>query len=109
MAFRQDLIEISSHRKELGLRGDCPYPLPTSDESVVYRKEFEDFVTARELKQKLICLLDTAPDGWVPTHLWEATKLGHKEAFDEVVQTVRDTGDQSMSEEKLRKMWPFDI
>lgn len=112
MAFRQELIEISSRWKELGLSNYCPYPLPTSDELVVYRKYFEDFVTAQKLKQRLICLLDTTPDGWIPTQLWEATKSAHKEAFDELVQAVRDakiTDDQSMSEEELRKMWPFDI
>ena len=112
MAFRQELIEISSRWKELGLPNSCPYPLPTSDELVVYRREFEDFVAARKLKQRLICLLDTTPDGWVPTQLWEATKSAHNEAFNELVQAVRDaevTDDQSKSEEKLRKMWPFDI
>ncbi|KAL9123779.1 MAG: hypothetical protein Q9217_006825 [Psora testacea] len=112
VAFRQELIEISSRWKELGLPNSCPYPLPTSDELVVYSREFEDFVAAQKLKQRLICLLDTTPDGWVPTQLWEATKSAHKEAFDTLVQAVRDakiTGDQSMSEEQLRKMWPFDI
>ena len=112
MAFRQELIEISSRWKELGLLNSCPYPLPTSDELVIYRKEYEDFVTARDLKQRLICLLDTTPDGWVPTQFWETTKSAHKEAFDEIVHAVRDakiTDGQSMSEEELKKMWPFDI
>ncbi|KAI4287425.1 MAG: hypothetical protein L6R35_003318 [Caloplaca aegaea] len=112
VAFRQELIEISSRWKELGLPNDCPYPLPTSNELVVYRKDFEDFVMARKLKQRLISLLDTTPDGWVPTHLWEATKSAHKEAFDELVQAVRNakiTDDQFMSEDELRELWPFDI
>ena len=67
---------------------------------------------ARKLKRRLICLLDTSPDGWVPTQSWEATKSAHKEAFDELVQAVRDAriaDDQPMSEEELRKIWPFDI
>lgn len=112
VAFRQELIEISSRWKELGLPNDCPYPLPTSNELAVYRKDFEDFVIARKLKQRLICLLDTTPDGWVPTQLWEATKSAHKEAFDEIFQAVRDakiTDDQSISEDDLRELWPFDI
>lgn len=44
--------------------------------------------------------------------MWEATKSAHNEAFNELVQAVRDAkviDDQSMGEEKLRKMWPFDI
>lgn len=112
VAFRQELIETSRRWKELGLPNHCPYPLTTSDDLVVYRREFEDFVTARKLKQNLIWFLDTVPDGWVPTEFWEATKSAHKEAFDEHVQAVRDTkiaDDQSMSEEQLRKIWPFDI
>ncbi|MCJ1382441.1 hypothetical protein MMC17_005554 [Xylographa soralifera] len=109
VAFRQELIEISSRWKELGLSNSCPYPLPTSNDLVVHQTEFEDFVEARKLKQRLTCLLDTTPDGWVPTQLWEATKSAHKEAFDEIVKAVRDADEESMSEEKLRKIWPFDI
>ena len=112
VAFRQELIEISCHWKELGLPNDCPYPLPTSEELAVHRKEFEDFVVARKLKQRLIGLLDTTADGWVPTQSWEATKSAHKEAFDVFVQTVRDekiTDNESMSVEELRKIWPFDL
>ena len=112
VAFRQELIEISSRWKELGLPKYCPYPLPSSDELVAHRREFEDFVAARTLKQRLICLLDTTPDGWVPTQAWEATQSAHKEAFDELVQAVRDAeiaDDQSMSEERFRKIWPFDV
>lgn len=112
VAFRQELIEISSRWKELGLPNSCPYPLPTSDKLVNHQKEFEDFMTARDLKQKLICHLDITPDVWVPTEMWEATKSAHEEVFDEIVQAVRDeknTDDQAMSEEELRRIWPFDI
>ena len=63
VAFRQELIEISSRWKELGLPNDCPYPLPTSDDLVVHRKEFEDFMAAQNLKQRLIRFLDIPSDG----------------------------------------------
>ena len=112
MAFKQELIELSSCWKELGLPVSCPYPLPTPDELAVHRKEFEDFVVARDLKQKLTCVLETTPDGWVPTEFWEATKSAHKEALDVFIQTVRDgkiADDREMSEEDLMRMWPFDI
>ena len=104
VAVRQELVEILSRWKELDLPNSCPYPLATSHDSVVYRRGSEEFVTARKLKQRLICLLNTTPDGWVPTQLWEATKSAHKEAFDELVQAVRTSeisDDQSMSEEGL--------
>ncbi len=112
VAFRQELIEISGRWKELGLPDSCPYPLPTSDELAVYQREFEDFVAARKLNQRLICHLDTTPDGWVPTELWEAAQSAHNEAFDVIVQAVTDgkvTDDDYMSEEELKKVWPFDI
>ena len=96
VAFRQELIEISSHWKELGLPDSCPYPLPTSDDLAVAQREFEDFVKARQLKQRLVSLLNTTSDGWVPTQSWETTKSAHKEVFDELVQAV--------GEEELRKM-----
>lgn len=57
-------------------------------------------------------LLDTSPDGWVPTNSWEATEVAHKEAFDELVRTVRNAESddtQPMNEEDLRIIWPFDI
>lgn len=111
-AFRQELIEISSRWTELGLPNSCPYPLPSPDELAVHRKEFQEFLTARKLKQRLVSLLDTASDGEVPAQRWEATRSAHKEAFDEIVRAVRDekiNDDQSLGEEELRKMWPFDI
>lgn len=112
VAFRQELIELSSRWEELGLPGRCPYPLPTPEELAAQRKEYEDFVEARNLNQKLASLLNTASDGWVPTDCWEATKSAHKEAFDIFLQEVREEharDKDQMSEDKLRKIWPFDI
>lgn len=111
-AFRHELIGISSRWKELGLPGLCPYALPTSNELLDHQKDFQSFMTAQQLKCRLINLLDTTPDGWVATDLWEATEVAHRKAFDELVQAVRSAesmDDQSMNEEDLRKMWPFDI
>jgi hypothetical protein len=112
VAFRQVLIETSTRWKELGLSNSCPYQIPTSDEMVLHRRDFDDFMETRNLKQKLVSLLDVTSDGWVPSDLWEATKVAHMEAFYLICQAVRDENlidNQSMSEEKLRKMWPFDI
>jgi hypothetical protein len=112
VAFKQELIEISSRWKELSLKNACPYPLPTPDELVAHQREYDDFVAARTLKERLVSLLGTTPDGWVPTHLWEVTRLSHMKAFKELIHAVRDaksTDDRSMSEEELRKIWPFDI
>lgn len=112
VAFTQELIDISNRWKELGLPNSCPYPLPTSGGLVVYQKDYEAFTTALGLEQKLIDLLDTTPDGWVPNHLWEATKAAHREAFETTVHAFENAetiDDQSMSVEELKKIWPFDI
>ena len=69
-------------------------------------------MTALQLKQRLIDLLDTALDGWVPIDLWEATEEAHKEVFNAVAQAVQsdeDIDNQSTSEKDLRRIWPFDI
>lgn len=111
-AFRHELIEISSRWKELGLAGSCPYALPTSMELLEHQKEFQSFCTAHDLKRKLIDLLDTTPDGWVPIESWAATETTHQEFFAELVQTMQsaeNVDDQSMSEKDLRRIWPFDI
>lgn len=73
------------------------YPLPTSDELLIHQEELEIFVTAQHLKQRLMSHLDTTSDGWIPIHLWEDTKVAHKEAFDELVWAVgnaENTDDQ---------------
>lgn len=47
-----------------------------------------------------------------PDTVMGSDQISPQEAFDELVQAVRDAkiaDDQSMSEEELRKMWPFDI
>ena len=41
-AVRQSLIEVSQKWKELGLPGSCPY-LPTKEELVEHKKQYEDF------------------------------------------------------------------
>ncbi len=111
-AFRHELIDISSRWKELGLAGACPYALPTSVELLEHQKEFQSFCIANDLKRRLIGLLDTTPDGWVPTDSWEVTEVAHQKAFGELVQAMRSAEsieDQSMNEEDLRRIWPFDI
>ena len=111
-ASRHELIEISNRWNELGLAGSCPYALPTSIELLEHQKEFRSFGTANDLKRRLMDLLDTTPDGWVPMESWEATEVAHQEAFDELLQTIRSAengDDQSMNEKDLRRIWPFDI
>jgi len=111
VAFRHPLIQISSRWEELGLVGSCPYPIPASDELLVHQIEFQSFLTAQELKQRLIYHLDTTLDGWVSTDLWEATKMAHKEAFNGLVQAVgnAESIDEKSRSEGLEENCPFDI
>ena len=109
-AVWQESIEVSKNWKELGLAGSCPY-LPTEAELVEHKKQYEDFETLHKLKLWLSSALDTNSDGWVPTDAWEWSKVAHREAFEKWMQTARDaevTGKHDMTEERARRMWPFD-
>lgn len=112
VAFRQELIDISSCWNELGLADSCPYPLPTSDELLVHQKDVKSLETVYELRHNLMSLLNTSADGWVSTESWEVTKVVHKEAFDVVIQAVENSeeiDEEPMSGEDVRRIWPFDI
>lgn len=114
VAFRNELIETARHWKDLGLPGSCPFPLPTPEELVAHRKEYQRFEAAQNLKNDLSNLLNTATDGWVPPEDWEATKLAHRELFDGMLQAVLnnenpDDGEPIKTEADLRAIWPFDI
>lgn len=109
-AVRQSLIEVSKSWKELGLPGSCPY-LPTKEELAEHKKQYEDFETVQKLKLWLIRVLDTNSDGWVPADAWEWSKMAHRDAFNKWMQTAREakgTGHDEMTEEKARRLWPFD-
>ena len=109
-AVRQELIEVSMHWEELGLVGSCPYQ-PSEEELAEHKKQYEDFENVQKLKMLLIRVLDTNSDGWVPADAWERSKMAYRDAFENWMQTARDAkrrGDDEMTEEKARKMWPFD-
>ena len=112
VAFRHELIEVSRRWKELGLSGSSPYQTPTLAELRIHQKDYQSFVFAQQLKQRLGVLLDCAADGWIPAGSWEATQNAHKEVFREIIEAIVNTGStdgESVSEEDLRNMWPFDI
>ena len=71
-----------------GPRGVMPVRHALTREITCHQKEFKSFETAQKLKRRLICLLNTTVDGWVPTHLWEATKVAHQEAFNEIAEAI---------------------
>lgn len=113
-AVRQVLIEVSQNWKRLGLHGSCPY-LPSEEELAKHRKQYEDFVAVQKLKLWLMRVLDIDSDGWVPAEAWEWSKKTHRDAFDEWMQTssvveeeMEGRSDDGMSEEKAKRLWPFD-
>ena len=106
VVFREVLIDISKRWTELGLADSCPYPLPTPDQMLVHQGEMETYKIAQKLRQDLMSILETPSDGWVPTDRWEETEKAHKNAFDVLLQAVQE--DNSMSEQELRLLWPFD-
>jgi hypothetical protein len=108
-ALRQELIELSSRWNELGMEGSCPY-LPTKEELDEYAQHYEDFETVQRLKQWLRQSLNTNSDGWVPNEAWGAAKDAHRAAYDEWIETARESEAQGgdLTVEKADKLWPFD-
>lgn len=112
VAFRHELLDVSSRWKELGRAGSSPYASLSANELLEHRREFRSFCVATDLKLRLTDLLETDSDGWVPIEAWEATEAAHQKLFRELVQTLQkpeNIDDEAMSEEDLKKIWPFDI
>jgi hypothetical protein len=85
--------------------------VPSEDEIADHSEQHGGFETVQSLKSWLMRVLDTNSDSGVPTDEWRKAKLAHHEAFVEWMQTAKyavATGDQDMSEDKARKLWPFD-
>lgn len=106
-ALRQELIELSQCWSELGLAGLCPYQ-PSVEELAEHAKQWEDFETIQKFKLFLMRMLDSNSEGWVPTEGWEAAKEAHKAVFEQWMETVRESEDPEMNEERGRKLWPWD-
>lgn len=112
VALEQKLIELANRWKELGLAGSCPFTLPTTEALLVHEQELDKFETARDLNLQLAQLLKISPTGWVPAPIWEAKKAAHETAFRESLQIAESnqrSGEETLSPEELRILWPFDI
>ncbi|KAL4784214.1 hypothetical protein BJX76DRAFT_348012 [Aspergillus varians] len=96
-AVRQELIELSARWTELGLEGSCPFS-PSEEELEEHARSYEDFET-------------TNSDGWVPNDVWDAAKDAHRAAYDEWIQTARESESrgESLTVAKADKLWPFDV
>jgi hypothetical protein len=108
-ALRQELIELSVRRTELGLQGSCPFS-PTEEELKKHARDYEDFETVQRLKLWLRNSLHTNSDGWVPNNVWNAAKYAHRAAYDEWIQTARESEarGEGLTVAKADKLWPFD-
>lgn len=48
-------------------------------------------------------------DGWVPNEHWEDAQLICRDAFEQWMEAMRDENDPNMTEEKARRLWPFEV
>lgn len=108
-ALRQELIGLSTRWTELGLQGSCPYA-PGEEDVETHVRDYEDLETVQRLKLWLRNSLHTASDGWIPDDVWDAARDSHRAAYDEWIQTARESevrreGLTVAKEDKLR---PFD-
>ncbi|KAH8710214.1 hypothetical protein GQ44DRAFT_626808 [Phaeosphaeriaceae sp. PMI808] len=107
-ALRQELIELSQRWNELGLPGSCPYQ-PSPEELAKHAKEWEDFENFQSLKLFLVRSMNSNIDGWVPPEDWEAAQDANQSVFEEWMKTASQSDDPDMTEERSRKLWPFDV
>ncbi|KAL3441573.1 hypothetical protein BJX65DRAFT_299639 [Aspergillus insuetus] len=107
-AVRQELIELSASWPELGLQGSCPF-LPTEKE-LEHARAYEDSETVQRLKLRLKRSLHTDSDGWVPSEKCGSAKDAHRAAYDEWIQTAKESEGRSeeLTVAKAEKLWPFD-
>ncbi|KAJ5457780.1 hypothetical protein N7475_009168 [Penicillium sp. IBT 31633x] len=105
----QELIDFSTRWTKLGLEGLCPFS-PTDAELKEHAKDYEVFKAVQALKLWLKDTLDTNSNGWVPNDAWDATRVVHRAAYDEWIQTAKEAESrgEDMTVAKADKMWPFD-
>ncbi|RDL30749.1 uncharacterized protein BP5553_10094 [Venustampulla echinocandica] len=103
-SVRQELINVSQKWQELGLPGECSY-WPSEGELKEHQKHYQDFETAQELKSRLMDMLNTTSDGWVPNDAAKPALAANLAALDEWMKSAVESGD--MSREKAEELWPF--
>ncbi|EXJ54177.1 hypothetical protein A1O7_09514 [Cladophialophora yegresii CBS 114405] len=106
-ALRQELIDLSQPWPELGHLGSCPYQ-PLVEALAEHAKQWEDFKTVLKFKIFLIRVLDSNSEGWISTDGWEAAKATHKQLYEQWMETVRESEDPEMNEERGRRLRPWD-
>lgn len=47
-------------------------------------------------------------DGWVPNEHWKEAQVVCRDAFGLWMEAMREENDPKMTEEKARKLWPFE-
>jgi hypothetical protein len=106
-AVRQEFLDLAKQWKDLGLEGQCPYSL-SPEELTPQQKNYKSFEQVQEIKRMLMGVLDTDSDGWVPTERWEKVKSAHQDIFNLALKAAREDQDESLTEENVRELWPFD-
>jgi Phosphotransferase enzyme family len=109
-AIRQELIQLSQSWSQLGLEGECSYK-PSPEDVSKHKEQFDDFESRQRLKLWLQTSLGSDADGWRPSEMFESAREVHKAAFKEWLRSNRDEfdkGDVAATEERARKLWPWD-
>lgn len=106
-AFRQELLDLSESWPDLGLPGTSPYQ-PSDEVIAAHRKDWEDYETVQRLRSFMFKMVGSNSDGWVPNEHWEDAQIICRDAFGQWMEAMRDENDPNMTEEKARRLWPFD-
>ena len=110
-AIRQDLIDCSEAWEQYGQIGPCPFTL-TNAELIEHNRQYKDLSNALRLKDGLMDTLDVSSDGWVQEDRWESVSKAYVQMYQTWIDIARKaevSGDDTMTVDKAKKIWPFDI
>lgn len=108
-AVREDLIELSRDWNKLGLAGQSPYS-PSAEEVAEHQRQFQEYQDARNFKGGVMRMFGIASDGWVQEDRWEHVEANYKGAFELHMETFREgeaAGEESVTEDLGRRLWPW--
>ena len=106
-ANRGVLRELCSRWHELSLPGNPPYQ-PSDEDNARDAKLSEGLEAVLTLEKWHQHALNVVSDGWVAADRWEDVLELHEEFYNNWMEAAAAPGDDDMTEDKARKMWPFD-
>ncbi|QVM09379.1 hypothetical protein D8B26_004039 [Coccidioides posadasii str. Silveira] len=97
-------MQLKDSWQELGFKGECPLPVPSSEVIHFYQKQLDLYDKILAFKQDLVETLAVEQDGGVPEDRWEEVKKSHQCVYEEIMGAM----ESERNREDIKMMWPFD-